>query len=406
MASTQFKNLVKKLQNSYPTMVGDKESGTIKWARIKSPQVSYMMGGGIPTGRVIRFRGPSSAGKSAFCNYIAGNLQQECPKLYDNPNKKILIYVDFERTFETRFAETVGVLTDEDHFLHLRPRSIEELSDILMPLVETGDVAAIIFDSDASAPTKASWVDESGKATFGGQAKAISEFIRKYNIACADTGTTLLWISQERVNMKFGAHLPAVTGGEALPYYCSIICRITKSDDIKGPGDEGIIGIEMRVRNYKNKCSVPFRDAEGLKLYYKGGFDAKSEFIDFFIKFGIINQAGAYFKFELNGESYSLQGRKKLEEFLDTHPDVEKEWQERVYNSISGYCAVLDSENIAVDEDTGAALNEKDKERYNKYLEETNKKAIEYSDEKRNKLVDEAIAQAEKDEAEEEKEEK
>lgn len=374
MASSEFKKLLSKIKDKTPAMVQDpNEGGKIKWAKVPSPQVTYMFGGGIPTGRVIRFRGPSSSGKSAFCNYIAGNLQTQCPILYNNPNKKIVIYLDFERTFETRFATTVGVNTSDDTFVLMRPESIEEAADALLPLVQTGEVAAVIFDSDAAAPTKAMWVDESGKANFGAQSKALSEFIRKFNIACADTGTTLLWISQERVNMKFGAHLPSCSGGESIMYYSSVVCRITKIDDIKGPDGE-IAGIEMRVRNYKNKCSVPFRDAEGLKLYYKGGFNPEDEYVDFFLKLGLVEQKGAYFKFTDKGEEFSLQGRKKLDEYLKANPDTKKRWEDEVISKLSSFCQELDGNNIALDED-GNPLNEKDAEAYNKYLESTSSKA-------------------------------
>lgn len=372
MAVSEFDKLINKIKDSTPNMISGAENGTIKWAHVPSPQVSYMFGGGIPTGRIIRFRGPSSSGKSAFCNYIAGCLQKECPKLYDNPNKNKVVYIDFERTFEMRFAETVGVDVSPDKFFLMRAQSIEDCADALLPLVNTGEIAAIIFDSDASAPTKAMWVDESGKANFGAGAKAIAEFLRKFNIACADTGTTLLWISQERAAMGFGQHLPSVTGGTALPFYSSIICRITKTDDIKGD-DGDIAGIVMRVRNYKNKCSIPFRDAEGLKLYYNGGFNSADEYIDFYLRLNIITQKGAYFQFERNGEKFSLQGRKKLDEYLKANPDAEAEWKEKVDYKLSHYSEELDAKNIALDEE-GNVVNEKDAEAYSKYIADTTSK--------------------------------
>ena len=81
------------------------------------------------------------------------------------------------------------------------------------------------------------------------------------------------------------SHLPSSTGGTAVPFYASIICRITKSDDIKD--SNGVIGIEMRVRNMKNKCSIPFRDAN-MHLYFNGGFDSNSEYFYFENKIRIL----------------------------------------------------------------------------------------------------------------------
>ena len=138
------------------------------------------------------------------------------------------------------------------------------------------------------------------------------------------------------------------TGGEAINYYTSITCRITKTDDIKdATGD--VCGIEMRVRNYKNKCSVPFRDAN-MKLYYDGGFDSNSEYIDFLLLLGMVKQAGAYFKFNHDGQDYSLQGRKKLQEWLDTHADVYDSWKKEIIEKISHHNEILDANNQATDE--------------------------------------------------------
>ena len=75
--SSAFDKLIKKVADKNPMAVSC--DGTIKWCPIESPQATYMMGGGVPTARIIRFRGPSSSGKSAFCNYLAGQLQKGCP---------------------------------------------------------------------------------------------------------------------------------------------------------------------------------------------------------------------------------------------------------------------------------------------------------------------------------------
>lgn len=206
--SKAFNNILKKLKDKSPTIIGDGDKPSILWAEVESPQVTYMLGGGIPLGRMIRFRGPASSGKSAFCNYLGAALQREVPKLTGNPDQNKLVYVDFERTFEKRFAQSVGVIVDDEHFVHLKPETVEDAAEILDELVRTNEVAAIIWDSDAAAPNRTQMNDEFGKATFGGAAKATSELLRKFNILCADRNTTLLWISQERTNMSPMSHLP------------------------------------------------------------------------------------------------------------------------------------------------------------------------------------------------------
>ena len=366
--SSAFDKLIKKVKDKAPTMIGDGTKPSIMWAEVESPQSIYMLGGGIPIGRMLRFRGPSSAGKSAFCNYLAGALQREVPKLTGNKDKNKVIYVDFERTFEKRFAESVGVLVDEEHFVHLKPETIEDAAEVLDELVRTDEVAAIIWDSDAAAPNRTQMNDEFGRATFGGGAKSHSEFLKKFNILCADRNTTILWISQERVNMKPMTHLPAVTGGEAPQYYSSIICRITKIDDIKDAN--GVIGIEMRVRNMKNKCSIPFREAN-MKLYFNGGFNSDEEYVDFLLSLGFMVQKGAYFQFDYNGEHFSLQGRQKLMDWLTAHQDVYDKWKKEIKAKLSGYVEELDKDNYATDEFTGEALNAEDAAKAEEYAKKT-----------------------------------
>lgn len=153
--------ILKKVPNSIQDV---KEAGVLRKIKIDSPQLSYMFGGGLTIGRLHRFRGPESSGKSTICNYLGGQLQKKLPELLGKPDKKIVIYVDFERTFDMVHATENGLNCDEDHFIYLTPDDIETCSDILPELIRTDEIAAIIYDSDASAPTRQSFIDQSGKA--------------------------------------------------------------------------------------------------------------------------------------------------------------------------------------------------------------------------------------------------
>ena len=326
---SELSKLLNQFQKKFPKITR-KDSGIIRTIKLDSPQLSYLFGGGIPIGRIHRLRGPASGGKSTMSIYMAAQIQKKLPELLNRPTKKTVIYVDFERTFSKNFAEQLGLNCEEDHLIHLLPDDIETAADILMDLIKTDDIAAIIFDSDAAAPSRTMMSDPSGKANFGGGAKSMSEFIRKINILCANYDTTFFLISQERVNMQPMSHLPSVTGGEAPAFYSSTINRVTKIDVIKDAVET--IGQQIRVRNYKNKTSVPFRDAE-MNLYFKGGFKADEEYLDFIIKFDIFKQGGAWF----TNEEYKvkLNGRVKVQEWLNQNPDAFEKFKEQVDNFLS-----------------------------------------------------------------------
>lgn len=344
---SEFDKLKKSIIAKNPHVIGGKDYGKIVWCPIPSPSMTAMLGKGIPVGRMIRFRGQPSAGKSVICDYLAGCLQKECPKLFDNPLKTKILYIDFERTFEEKFATGVGV--DMDNFVPITPNDIEEACDTVCDLIKTGEVAAIVFDSDGQCPSRTAMTDESGKANFGANAKAISQLLDKWIILCANYKTTLFWISQERVNMKFGAHLPSVTGGEKPAFAASIVCRATKVDDIKSA--DGIIGVQIKIKNYKNKCATPFRESL-VNLYFDGtGFHSDEEYAKMIFDLGIVEGRNWYSVKDDNGiELFRAQGKDKIVDWLNENPDVYDKMKKKVIDMISGNCSILDDNAEAVDE--------------------------------------------------------
>jgi recombination protein RecA len=315
--NSELDKLLKVVKKKFDTAIGNEETMRIKRIPIDSPQMSYLFGGGIPIGRIHRFRGPASGGKSTISIYLASQIQKKLPGFLNKPGKDVVVYIDFERTFDEKFATNLGLNCSNDKLIHLLPDDIETATDIVSDLIKTDSLAAIILDSDAASPSRAQMTDQFGKASFGGSARALSEMIRKLNIICANYNTTIFWISQERVNMSFGAHLPAVSGGESVSYYSSTVNRVTKIDVIKNANET--IGQQIRIRNYKNKTSIAWRDAE-VNLFFNGGFNSKDEYLDFIIKFEIFKQGGAWFTNEEYG--VKLNGRVKVQEWLNENPEV------------------------------------------------------------------------------------
>lgn len=159
---------------------GTRADADIRWLVTPSPTFNYMMGGGIPVGRMIRFRGPASAGKTVIATWCAGLCQKEIPKMFRNPLKKVVLYLDIECSFARDWANQQGLSTNDmviknadgevvainadGDFIQLRGTSIEAITDEAMQYIETGNVAAVVFDSDGQAASKKSLLDESGKA--------------------------------------------------------------------------------------------------------------------------------------------------------------------------------------------------------------------------------------------------
>jgi RecA/RadA recombinase len=159
MAQSPLQAAITKLAKTYRAAIKDvNTAGIIQRIYLSSPQLNYLFGGGFPLGRIINFHGPESGGKSTLATYIAGELQRL------RPTKKTVAYLDFERTFEKTFAEKLGLNTDPNKFILLRPENGEEGFTILEELVRTDEVGLIILDSDATMPSRNQIADEYGKA--------------------------------------------------------------------------------------------------------------------------------------------------------------------------------------------------------------------------------------------------
>lgn len=323
-----------KLQKSYKDAIRDvEESGVISRYFLDSPQLNFLFGGGFPEGRIIQFHGPESSGKSTLATYIGGQVQKR-------EEKNVVVYVDFERTFEKEYARNLGLDLDPAKFIFLRPENGEEAFQIVEDLIRTNEVGLVIWDSDTTTATRSQIGDEYGKANFGGVAKLLSEALRKFNPILEKFKTSFIMISQERDNIGalYGPDYK-VTGGRAIKFYASNRSRITRIGYVK---EKGVVtGIEMRVKNGKNKAGIPYRQAE-LTLMFDGGFDTEKEYMDFIVLLGIVEQKGAYFR--SSKYDFNLQGRAKLQEWLDSHPKEYEEIKKQINQLLCGE-TVLDEDN-------------------------------------------------------------
>lgn len=332
-----------------------------------SPQLTYMFSG-FSYDRIHQCFGPESGGKSSLYTYIASQLQKKMPeemerlaKLFEDEGKKeeaekyrknfkdkqFVIYLDFEGTFDPNHAAQIGLNMDEEHFALFQPDSIEDGFSMIEPYVKSGSVCCVIFDSDALATTNLDNESDFGSTGFNGakDAAVLAMVYKKFNVLCRNYLTPLLVVSQERANMNVASHLPSQTGGQSIRFAATTRNRITKIDTLKNK--DGIdAGIQIRVRNYKNKAGVPWRDAV-MNLWFDGGFNSDDEYFDFFVIFDFIHKgaAGVYTAdFLPNGK---IRGAEKVKEWImsDEAKEIYENLKEKVTQKLLGNNE-LDAENI------------------------------------------------------------
>jgi recombination protein RecA len=98
------------------------------------------LGGGLPRGRIIEIGGRPTSGMRTLALRVLAQAQAPA---------QLVAYVDVAGTFDAEYAAGCGV--DLAHVLVARPHSVRELFDLTRALVASGDVAAMIVDSFATA---------------------------------------------------------------------------------------------------------------------------------------------------------------------------------------------------------------------------------------------------------------
>ncbi|MDQ6984799.1 MAG: recombinase RecA [Candidatus Dojkabacteria bacterium] len=265
--------------------------------------------GGVPRGRIVEIYGPESSGKTTLALHIIAEAQKI---------GGVCAFIDAEHAFDPVYGEALGIKTED--LLVSQPDYGEQALEILETLVRSGGIDLIVVDSVAALTPKAEIDGEMGDSHMGLQARLMSQALRKITGITGKTNTTVIFINQLRmkIGVMFGSP-ETTTGGNALKFYSSIRMDVRQKEKIKN-GDE-IIGAITRVKIVKNKLAPPFREA-----FYESrhgtGIDKISSLIDAAVKFEVIEQAGAWFKY--NGGNLG-QGRETVKEVLKTDQKLLKE---------------------------------------------------------------------------------
>ena len=265
--------------------------------------------GGLPKGRVVEIYGPESSGKTTLTLQIIA----ECQKAGSSA-----AFIDAEHALDPEYAKALGV--DIDELLLSQPDTGEQALEVTDMLVKSGSLDVIVVDSVAALVPRAELEGDMGDSHVGLQARLMSQALRKITGSIQKSNTLVIFINQIRmkIGVMFGSP-ETTTGGNALKFYSSVRLDIRRIGAIKD-GDE-VIGNETRVKVVKNKMAPPFKVVEFQILYGKG-INKNAEIIEFAVKKGIIEKAGAWYSYK--GDKIG-QGIAKTSEFLKENPKVLEE---------------------------------------------------------------------------------
>ena len=271
--------------------LGDVPTGSYALNRVISGHYNK----GIPIGMITQFKGNASSGKTVFATHILREAQK---KGY------YAILVDSENAYNSAFAKSLGV--NPEKLIYCAPESLEACFEVMTSLIteirekDKDTPIVIAYDSIAVSPTR----DELKGEDFemhnmmgAARAKTTGACLRKINMRLRIQKVALVVINQirEKVGVMYGNPETNAGGGRSLEYYLGVDlkCSVNKSDLLKD--DDGKLeGIKGKVKNTKNKCTIPFQECE-FKLFFDEGLDPHYGLTKLLETDGLVTRSGAWY---------------------------------------------------------------------------------------------------------------
>jgi len=349
-----------------------------------SPSADFCLYGGIPEGRIIEFCGAEGSGKTSNSFLVAASYQRE--EIKRNPdNPRAIILLDNEGTADPVWAKVLGYdmsETAEVPTIVLRPegQSAEDIFDMALDMLKTGEVGLLIFDSIATLVPQ-QIVDESmEKQQMGGIAKALTRFantaiglLRKYK-------ATLIAINQVRENISGYGDPLTTPGGRAWKHACSSRIMFKRGSFFDEDGNtlmkkdaQSPAGHIIELYVLKTKTCRWDRKLGYMHLNYTKGIDVLEDTLDVATHFGFIDDSvqGSFtildpdtgeVMVDNEGKPIKIRGRKNLKPYFEEHKDLWKKLYDKCYEKLSqkedpNIIAFEEMLNIDLSEKLGIDIN-------------------------------------------------
>ena len=359
MANDSLQDVIKQINKKFGDNIAKvgAESLTVDGTlSLGSPSLDFSIYGGIPEGRIVEMCGAEGSGKTTNSFLAAASYQRE--ELKRNPeNPRAIVFLDNEGTADPTWAAKMGYDMSSEaqvQTILIRPeaQSAEEIFDMALNMLRTGEVGLLIFDSIATLVPQQIAEESMEKYQMGGIAKALTRFantalglLRKYN-------ATLIAINQVRENITGYGDPLQTPGGRAWKHACSMRLMFKRGDFFDEEGNKltksaqspaGHI-IEMYV--LKTKTCKWDRKLGTATLNYVRGIDTVQDTVNVAVHLGFIdNSVQGTFKLidpetgeiqlDSEGNEIKIRGKKNVVDYFREHVDEWKKLYDKVYDKLS-----------------------------------------------------------------------
>jgi recombination protein RecA len=359
MANDSLAEVMKKISKKYGdnvVRVGAQDLTVDGVLSLGSPSLDFCIYGGVPEGRIVEFSGPEGSGKTTNAFLAAASYQRA--EVKRNPeNPRSIVFLDNEGTLDREWAAKMGYDISEDATVPtilIRPeaQSAEEIFDMALDMLKTGEVGLLVFDSIATLVPMQIADESMEKQQMGGIAKALTRFantaiglLRKYK-------ATLIAINQVRENI--GGYGPALStpGGRAWKHACSMRLMFKRGAFFDEDGNELTTSAESPAGHIidmavlKTKTCRWDRKLGHAHLNYTRGVDIVQDTIDVALHLGFIdNSAQGMYKLidpetgalmiDADGNEIKIRGKKNVATYFREHTDQWRKLYDMVYEKLS-----------------------------------------------------------------------
>lgn len=291
------------------------------------PSLDYLLGSGLPLGRIVEFFGEEGGGKSLLATQMMAAAQYA---------KLPCALIDMERSFDPIFAKDLGLSLNHDKFLKVCPVHAQQAFEVLYTIPELYKV--IVVDSVAALIPQEEMEAASLSWGFSKQPLIMATGLRKLVSIAAAHGSTIIFVNQLRDAFQRFTQDES-PGGRALKFYSTFRLRISAIGGKSGSvmlGNERV-GHMVKLHVAKTKCSGHEHEEADIPIIYKRndfysiGVDRIYDLVYLAIRLGVLNAHSH--KFGQN-ETKIGQNREQALANLRSDMDLMRQLRDAVYDKV------------------------------------------------------------------------
>ena len=277
-----------------------------------SPAIDRGLNGGVPEGSWCIFSGPPKFGKTTLALQLAANAQK--PEY----GGKQVYYLDVEGRFKNMNLTTVSSFQPDkcEHIRSIEGKILtaEDFLTIGMDIIKGHPGCVLIIDSASQLCSSKEIVADITASARADGPKLLSSFTKQMGNVVPIQKTIVIIIQHLIANTSGYGPTMMEDGGNKIKYQVDV--------KLRGKGLEKWMDKENnqigQIIKWDVVCSALGKPGSLVESYVRYGYgvDETMELIQLATDFGIINKAGAWYSFDMDGEEIKAQGLEKMGELL------------------------------------------------------------------------------------------